>query len=285
VRTIGIGNVQAGGTGKTPLTLRIAEEAIARGLRVAVLTRGYRSEWERSGGLLVPGGPVIDPRLCGDEAALMHERLPNLWIGVGADRIAQFAQLQAESKRRQERPFDLVLIDDAFQHWKIDCDLSVVAVTDAVFGERYFRERYAAISPRDLVVLTKGTQFPLALTHHPRRVRTRFRIEGADPDARYHFVAALGDPDRARATLLEEGFKIEETAVFPDHHAFDSLEKERILAQARAGGRRVLLTGKDAVKWRALGAMDSDIQVVEPTIDILEGESEWRKALWNDPRS
>jgi tetraacyldisaccharide 4'-kinase len=251
-------------------------------MQVAVLTRGYRSKWERSGGLLVPGGPAADPALCGDEAALIRARLPDLWIGIGANRVEQFGRLLTELERRRARPFDLVLLDDAFQHWKIACDLSVVAVTDAVFGERFFRESYAAISPRDLVVLTKGAEFPSALADHPRRVRARFHVAGADPKTRYHFVAALGDPDRARATLVEQGFRIEETNSFPDHHAFDALETDQILAQARAAGRRVLLTGKDAVKWQALGVPSAEIQVVEPTIEIVEGEAEWRKALWDD---
>jgi tetraacyldisaccharide 4'-kinase len=281
VRTIGIGNVQAGGTGKTPLTIRIAEEAIARGMLVAVLSRGYRSAWERIGGIIVPQEPTPVPGLCGDEVALIRERVPNAWIGVGADRVAQFEKLQAAAREATGRSFDLVLLDDAFQHWRIRCDLQVVAVTETVFGERYFRETYDAISERDLVVLTKGDSFPEPLRNHAQRVRAHYRIEGADPKLRYHFIAALGDPERARAELEKNGFRIETMTAFPDHHPFDSDEVGRLLSEAQTSGRKVLLSGKDGVKWKALGIPLAEFQVVEPSIEILEGKSIWERCLWS----
>jgi tetraacyldisaccharide 4'-kinase len=280
MRTIGIGNVQAGGTGKTPLAIHIAEEAIERGMLVAILSRGYRSLWEKSGGIIVPDEPAPVPELCGDEVALMRERVPAAWIGVGSDRVAQFEKLQAAARDSTGRSFDLVILDDAFQHWKIRCDRQVVAVTDTAFGERYFRENYDAISDKDLVVLMKGDEFPEVLRNHPQRVRARYRVEGADSQARYHFIAGLADPERARTLLEKNGFRIEAMTAFPDHHLFDSQETHHILSEARALGRKVLLTGKDGVKWKALGISSAEFQVVEPKIEILEGKSTWDRYLW-----
>ncbi len=49
-RVMSVGNIQAGGSGKTPLVIQIAKEAVAKGLKVCILSRGYKSEWERTGG-------------------------------------------------------------------------------------------------------------------------------------------------------------------------------------------------------------------------------------------
>jgi tetraacyldisaccharide 4'-kinase len=275
VATIGIGNVQAGGAGKTPLAIRLARDAIAEGLQVAVLLRGYRGAWERTGGILTPFEPAPSPGLCGDEAALIRDQVPGVWIGVGADRVAQFETLQSAAGLTK-RPFDLVILDDAYQHWRIRCDRYVVAVTDAEFGERVFRDDYSAIGPDDVVVLTKGEHFPKALVDHANRVRARYRFKPGNPSLRYRFVAAIGDPERARDALRDAGYRIDDMTVFPDHHAFTLPEIEKILAESRSTESMVLLTGKDWVKWRSLGTSVESVEIVEPEIAILEGESIWQ---------
>ncbi len=279
VRTIGVGNLQAGGTGKTPLTIRIAQEAISRGSQVAILTRGYRSYWEGRGGILAPGDPVPSPDLCGDEAALMRDRVPGVWIGVGANRVAQFDKLQSAATMRTGRGFDLVILDDALQHWKILCDRYVIAITDSPFGDRFFRESFSVVRPQDLVVLTKGARFPSELRDHALRAHIRYRLGTPRRDRRYRFVAALGDPERARESLIEAGYPIQGMTVFPDHYEFKAVEVERILAEASDLSETVLLSGKDWVKWRALGVREDQVDVVEPEIEFLEGEEVWRQFL------
>lgn len=277
--TIGIGNVQAGGAGKTPLTIRLARDALERGLQVAVLLRGYRGVWERTGGILSPDEPAPSPALCGDEAALIRDQVPGVWVGVGADRVAQFAALQANIGSRGGRQLDLVILDDAYQHWRIRCDRYVVAVTDAPFGERVFRDAYSAVDPSDVVVLTKGDEFPEALADHPNRIKARFRMRPAEVGMKYRFVAAIGDPERARAAMQDSGYSIIDMSVFPDHHAFILPEVEKLLEEADSTGTKVLLSGKDWVKWRALGVASDRVVVVEPEIEILEGEEIWRGLL------
>lgn len=279
-RTIGIGNLQAGGAGKTPLTIRLARDAVAQGLQVAVLMRGYRSAWERTGGILSPYEPAPSPELCGDEPALIHDQVPEAWIGVGADRIAQFEKMQSQATLKTGRHFDLILLDDAYQHWKIRCDQYVLAITDAEVGEFIFRDSFKAVSPNDLIVLTKGDSFPTELANHPHQVKARYRVKAGDPAKRYRFVAALGDPERARASFVKAGYAVEGMTVFPDHHAFSASEIERILEEASALRETVLLSGKDWVKWRALGTDPASVEVVEPEIEISEGTEHWDRLLW-----
>jgi tetraacyldisaccharide 4'-kinase len=277
--TIGIGNVQAGGAGKTPLTIRLARDAIAQGLQVAVLLRGYRGAWERTGGILSPYEPAPSPGLCGDEAALIRDQVPGVWIGVGADRATQFEALQSSALVRTGRQFDIAILDDAYQHWKIRCDRYVVAVTDAKFGERVFRDDYSSIAAEDIVVLTKGETFPKELMEHPNRIRARYRFKAGTPERRYRFIAAIGDPERARIALQAAGYGISDMTVFPDHYAFSLPEVEKIIEEATSTETAILLSGKDWVKWRALGIGADQVEVVEPEIEIVEGEAIWAGLL------
>jgi len=278
-RTVGIGNLQAGGAGKTPLTIRLARDAIASGLHVAILMRGYRSAWERTGGILAPGDSAPSPELCGDEPALIHDQVPEVWIGVGADRLGQFEKLQSQAVLKTGRQFDLVILDDAFQHWKIECDQMVLAITDSEFGERIFRDDFSAVRPSDLIVLTKGDQFPEALRSHPQQIRAQFRVPAGDPGKSYRFVAALGDPERARTSFVKAGYRIQGMTVFPDHHSFSSSEVEKIIEEAHSLGETILLSGKDWVKWRALGVSALSVQVVEPVIEIQAGLPLWERII------
>ncbi len=277
--TIGVGNLQAGGAGKTPLTIRIARDAIAQGMQVAVLMRGYRSAWEKSGGILSPHEPIPSPELCGDEPALIRDRVPGVWIGVGADRLHQFEAMQSQVAQLSGRQFDLVILDDAFQHWKIKCDQYVLVVTDAQIGERVFRDDFDSVRNEDLVFLIKGKEFPEALMNHERKVKAHFQIPPPTGKKNYRFVAAIGDPERAKKSFLESGYRIVEMTVFPDHHTFTLSEIDRILSEASALSQTVLLSGKDWVKWRALGATESQVEVIEPEIEIDEGFVHWNALL------
>src|SRR5438105_3367167 len=64
-RVVSVGNIQAGGAGKTPLVAQVVREAQERGLLAAILTRGYGGRWERDGGMIEPGQEAVDPDACG----------------------------------------------------------------------------------------------------------------------------------------------------------------------------------------------------------------------------
>lgn len=286
VRTIGIGNLQAGGAGKTPLTIRIAREAVSKGLQVAVLSRGYRSAWEKTGGTVAPEEAMPFPEISGDEPSLIRAEVPQVWMGIGADRLRQFRVLEERLKQTSGKSFDLVLLDDAFQHWAIQCDQYVLAVTDAEYGERVFRDDYRAIRISDLVVLTKGKSFPSELHQHALRVHAKYHLsDAAEPTTNYRFFAALADPDRALQNLREAGFRVLNRVYFSDHHSFSKDEIENLLAVTDAAGEKALLTGKDWVKWKALGFSESRVTVVEPELKIVSGEEIWNKFFWGRPKA
>jgi len=122
VPVIVVGNLSVGGTGKTPLVIWLARELRRRGLRVGVVTRGYRGkhlDWpERV-------NPDSDPAALGDEAVLLARRT-ECPVVAGPDRVAAVAKLLAEV------PLDLVLADDGLQHYRLARAFEIVVVD----GER-----------------------------------------------------------------------------------------------------------------------------------------------------
>ena len=279
-RVISVGNVQAGGTGKTPITIFLAKQAISKGLQVAILTRGYRSIWEKTGGIISPLDTTPSPYLCGDEVALIREQVKDVWIGVGADRIEQFEKLCSIASMRGERQFDIVILEDGFQNYKIKKDLEIVTLTSEVFGEKLFRDELSAIEKNHLVVLTKGDYFPEGLNPESPKVVVRYRYPKPAHDS-YLFVCALADPLIAKGSLIKAGYQIKSMASFSDHHPYTVDEVRVLIKEADALNWRVLITGKDWVKWRDLGVLEGSVTVIEPEVEFVSGEDIWNEKVWN----
>ena len=118
VKVVSVGNLTVGGTGKTPLVLRLATLLGQRGLRVGILTRGYGRR--ESMPLIINGRgetKQYTPEMMGDEPILLARRLPDVTIGIGPDR-----HLMGERILRMEssEPPDVFLLDDGFQHLRLD---------------------------------------------------------------------------------------------------------------------------------------------------------------------
>lgn len=276
-RVISVGNIQAGGAGKTPLVAQIAREASQKGLNVAILLRGYKSRWENGeGGIILPEDPVPETQLCGDEAALLHDLAPAAAICVGADRVKSFRLLQA----RWSKPIDCVILDDAFQNWRIQKDVELVAVTSRRPGEVFFRDGFQALTHADLIIWTKGIERPLVPKGKPL-VHIRFKVQNAEANhPALLLVTGVGDGDFVRNSVEEEGFRVARHVRFPDHAQYLPSEIESLLASARAHGERVALTGKDWVKWREAGVSREQVLVLEPVLIFEEGREAWEKVLW-----
>lgn len=183
VRVISVGNIQVGGSGKTPLVAQIANEAHARGLRVAILTRGYKSVWEKTGGVIFPSqhtkdlqkDVTIDPKLCGDEPALLHELAPYAAIAVGANRIRSYMRLVHELRWA----VDLVILDDGFQHLKIHRDLDVVALTSKTRRDVLYRDFDSSLNSKSnsiFCVWTKGSNVPSGMMNARSSMRGSFSV-------------------------------------------------------------------------------------------------------------
>ena len=261
VPVVCVGNLTAGGTGKTPLVAWLAREMKTRGKAVAVVARGYR-------------GKLRDGELINDEGLLLKREIPGLIVVQDPDRVA------AARKAVDEMGADFIILDDGFQHRRIgrDCDLVTLDARSPFSGGRILpagllREPASGVARADLVVLTRcGRIFeddlekttgrvqalsPGAPVFHSDHVPSGLgtvggekRVDPADLDGKAVFLcSAIADPGSFRRTALELGVRVTGERVFRDHHDFGSGDVARVVQAARdSGAEAVLTTAKDSVK-------------------------------------
>jgi tetraacyldisaccharide 4'-kinase len=257
VPVVSVGNLTAGGTGKTPCVEYVARYYRQRDLRVAVLSRGYGST----------AGP-------NDEALVLEENLPDVPHLQGPDR-ATLAALAVE-----ELESEILVLDDAFQHRRLarDLDLVLVDVTDPwgrghLLPRGLLRESPRGLRRAGIVMLTRCDQASAAevdrlaettarlapgvpvvrTTHRPAELVNRDtaplgRLQGRPVAA----FCGIGNPEAFRQTLLGLGARVEAFRTFPDHHAYTRGDVDDLTAWARrqAADTVVVTTQKDLVKLR-----------------------------------
>jgi len=294
VPLIAVGNLTTGGTGKTPVTLMLAEHLHAKGRRIGILTRGYRSAAEKQGAVITGRNATpFDLSLVGDEAALMAQRLPDCVIGVGADRIAQ-----AQTLIRNHQ-VDCLILDDGFQHLRLKRTLNIVVV-DATRGFGYglclpagpLRERMSALRAADVVLLTKiedatNEQIEVLTARIAQSVSREaiFRMQtqvtavrdlatGASigiRDRRLWLFSGIGNPEFFAETVRRQGGTPAGQTIFRDHHVFTD-QDVAALRVARVGGQAELLvtTAKDAARLRPQAWAPGECAVIEIAFDFAE---------------
>jgi tetraacyldisaccharide 4'-kinase len=249
-----VGNLVAGGTGKTPLTLAIVERLRAEGFRPGVATRGYG---RRAAGTALWVGADSDPAVGGDEPVLLARRT-GVPIRADRDRVAAAQALIAEG-------CDVVVCDDGLQHYRLARDVEI-EVLDArrrhgnglLLPAGPLREPPARAQRCDFRVVNFGVTDTVAsdalgFGEWPMRLQAvratplrgaRMRDLSAFAGQRVHAVAGIGDPERFFATLRAAGIGVVPHA-FPDHHAFAAADLQF------GSDLPVLMTEKDAVKCAA----------------------------------
>jgi tetraacyldisaccharide 4'-kinase len=284
-KVISVGNIQVGGAGKTPLVAYLAGQAHERGKQVCILTRGYGAQWEKTGGVIAPQESGLNPADCGDEALLLHELAPHAWIGVGADRARQFHAVADAIKAQGLAQVDLVILDDGFQNHRLAKDLEIVALTSARWGQKIFRDFRIALKQAHLLVWTKGDERPHDLAKWGKPlVRVQMKLEPPYFASRFLLITGLADGAQARKSMEQAGYRIEKHLTFPDHARYASIVTQTIIDDARSLGLKLLMTGKDWVKWRPLVGEDlkgSMIEVVEPQLRLDPNDEKiWNQVIW-----
>jgi tetraacyldisaccharide 4'-kinase len=161
-KTISIGNITTGGTGKTPATIALAEEAKRRGFVPIVLTRGYKGAAKGPCFVTKGDGPLLSEADAGDEPILMAGRLKGIPIVKGSNRYESGIFAINELRNHQPSSPFLFILDDGFQHWRLRRDKDI-ALIDAhnPFGNRRLlpfgrlREPLSSLARADVIVLTK----------------------------------------------------------------------------------------------------------------------------------
>ncbi len=263
VPVISVGNIVAGGTGKTGFVMYLVPFLEKMGKKVCVLTRGYGGK--RKGA--VPAFPgALD---WGDEISLLRKHLPKTPIITGKDRIrtGRFAMEKFDA--------DLFLLDDGFQYLKLNRDLDILLI-DATnpFGDRRFlpcgflREPVASVSRADIIVITRVNQTDklaslraelsslnpiapiltskyelLGLENHATKERMDLELlEGKEVVA----FSSIGNPVSFERELEALGAVVVKSFRFPDHYVCSEKELEGLLDEC--GSRLPVTTEKDGVK-------------------------------------
>ncbi|WP_224370902.1 tetraacyldisaccharide 4'-kinase [Hyalangium versicolor] len=288
LRVISVGNLNVGGTGKTPAVLHLAGMLIREGRKVGILTRGYGRRSKEP--LIFTGAAPLPPvEEAGDEPLLLARRCPEARVLVGADRRA------LARRARDELGLEVVLLDDGFQHRRLARDEDLVVVDEAAgFGNGRMlprgplREPLAALHRATLFWVRTATSAVSPLTPLPGpQVRTRYvPTAWVDPTGAQHppealsevsvvALAGLARPGNFLRTLRQLGVRILDAALFPDHHRFTASELREVEARAVRLGARVVTTEKDAVRL----PREFEAWTVRLGVEVLEGEELLRKAL------
>jgi tetraacyldisaccharide 4'-kinase len=251
VPVVVVGNISVGGTGKTPLTLWLAQQLIENGWHPGIVSRGYtKTKVRRKTPHEVSFDDTAD--VVGDEPLLMAQRaLCPIWIGRDRPATA-LALLQAHPE------CDIILSDDGLQHYRLRRDAEIIVVDGARrFGNGLLlpagplREPVSRLRQADAVVVNGGQagdgEFAMSLTGslfynllNPATILSAGEFAGQ----RLHAIAGIGHPQRFFSHLEHLGLTAKHHA-FPDHHhyaatdiAFDDVDA-------------ILMTEKDAVKCAA----------------------------------
>lgn len=244
-----VGNLVAGGAGKTPLVIALATELARRGFTPGIVSRGHGRR----------GGDDLDVRrdtpaeICGDEPLLIA-RQTGLRVRVARDRAAAAAALVAAG-------CDLVIADDGLQHRPLHRDLEI----EVLDGER--RHGNGRLIPAGPLREPVGRAVDFRVVNGGQAGAGEWAMQLVPGDARplsggaprplgafapgpVHAVAGIGNPARFFATLQAAGLQVQGHA-FPDHHAFRRAELEF------PPPLPLLMTSKDAVKCTGLGLPDA----------------------------
>ena len=264
IPVISVGNMTAGGTGKTPCIIRLTGMLKQSGHRPAVLTRGYRGKLEKNGGIVSDWNEVLLPaEEAGDEPYMMDR------LYIAADAIAMGA--------------DVLLLDDGFQYWRLSRDLDIVLIDCTnPFGAGHLlprgllREPLDCMKRADVFVLTKSDQVtekekqeiiqkireihpkaPVVESHHtPAGIieyhawKRKEEVSAEEGRGRKAFLlCGIGNPDSFTRTAEELGITVTGTMYFPDHHHYTVDDIRAAERRARETGAEILLTTeKDIVK-------------------------------------
>lgn len=267
VPVLSVGNITAGGTGKTPVVDALLKHFLAQGLRVAVVSRGYGGSLREGVGVVSAGeGPQLAADLCGDEPFLLARRNPQALILVARKRADG---IRTVVERYQA---ELIILDDGFQHLAVQRDVDILLLdgnnplgNGQVLPAGLLREFPPALKRADLLVFTRcpeGTSRPPASRlcaekpfFYSRHVLASEAISLAGevvPLTRLQSkkgvaFAGIADPASFFEALGAKGLRLAENLALSDHVVYDNQLLKRLRSFAE-GADYLITTEKDAVK-------------------------------------
>jgi len=279
-KTISIGNITAGGTGKTPLAALVAEILADNGETVCILTRGYGRKNPKRRVLVSDGKNVLaDAAMGGDEPVELARKLIGKAIVIAdADRVS------AAKWALDEFGVTVFVLDDGFQHRRAKRDLDIVCVdatnpfgNGSILPAGILREPLKNLRRADVIVLTRANlagdienlksqisdlRLGLPLFTAENRIsdvnKLADSLAGISKPQSVETIpalafCALGNPGNFFEQLRRDGFDIVTEKSLPDHHFYTQEDITNLEKTARKAKAEILLTtAKDAVKLNGL---------------------------------
>lgn len=269
-----VGNLSVGGTGKTPVVIAIAKQLSAMGIRVGIITRGYKSQNRKTPYLVTA---MDDAKDVGDEALLIA-RKTKLPVVISAKRY------QALRFLHQHQQCDVVLSDDGLQHYALPRALEIVVID----GERGFgnhellpmgplREPLSRLEKVDFIVVNGEMSDSLRKSLEKHQAKT-FHLSLVAQDIYAHSehsmlfnpnegpfaaLAGIGHPERFFKHLKSLNLDIQ-CYPFPDHHHFEKKDFQVL-------EKSIIMTEKDAIKCPKVGTKP---------IFVLPVEAQFQSSFW-----
>lgn len=288
VPVVSVGNVTTGGTGKTPVVAWLANWLSERGVRPAILSRGYRALDETTN----------------DEKLVLDRLCPGVPHVQNPDRVA--------GARQAIREFgaEMLILDDGFQHRRLRRDLDIVLI-DALqpFGygrllpRGLLREPLSGLRRADLIAITRADRLtgagreailaaiapwrptgeaPVEIAFSPLGLVNELGERNDMSAIRGRAVAAfcgIGNPAGFRGTLEDAGANVVEWREFPDHHHYTAADVRELVARARSAGAILVTTLKDLVKIRAEWTGGFPVWAIDLGARIVRGGDLWERRL------
>ena len=271
-KTWSVGNIAVGGTGKSPVTVALAKILIESGARPAILTRGYGVPIKRGDSLVLLAGEVVSAatstQLVPDEARMQSVALPEVPVIVGPDRLAAATRYLSELTGKAPTHW---LLDDGFQHWRLERDLDVVLLDarnplPALLPLGRARECAKAVSRAHIVIFTRcdgnhpTTEDVNKVAAHLRpgayvltsTMKTHAPAQSVEGRVVFNpaehspvcLVSGIAQPESLHQSVAQLGLAIGAELRLRDHQPIDAAT----LVSRCKGQRAVLTTAKDY--WR-----------------------------------
>lgn len=311
---ISVGNITAGGTGKTPVVEKLARELQQKGRKVAILSRGYRKKeaswWRRTFlGAVEPPRVVsdgkrikLDSEMGGDEPFMLAQNLPGVAVVVDKNRVK--AGRYAVSKFG----CDTLLLDDGFQYQKLYRSLDLVLVDKTnPFGNGnllprgVLREPTRNLKRADFIFITKSdgksdqlrkqirtlntTADIVECSHMPRYLRNAFSDEQLPLEwldgKRVGAFSGIAVPQGFENFLRKFGATLVIIERYADHHRYAAGEVLNLINRADEANLAALVTTeKDAVRLTHLQDPAVPVYYLRVDIEILDGAENFDAAIW-----
>jgi tetraacyldisaccharide 4'-kinase len=269
VLTIAVGNLTTGGVGKTPFTAELANYYVKQGKKVAILSRGYGGLLPNKEVNVISDGEKINfsAKYSGDEPYWLATNCPSVVVLTCSSRF------KAGEKAVKDYNCDVLIADDAFQHRKLKRDINLMLIDQAnKFGNNRIlpagplRENFSGINRASAIIVTNKTLIDENALKYCDELKEKYQkpvflckmipsttydikdnekiIEGTNVIA----FCAIGQP-KEFYDFVNSQYVLKETISFPDHHAYDQDDIQKIVDIAKKNNvNTIITTEKDAVK-------------------------------------